>query len=343
MESLHNVLGAFIDPVRGYTIELFGSGLIHHTYAVKKEGRHVYILQEVNHTVFKWPENISENIEQLSTWLKQTGSSTILPCPMKSKNGEHYHLMNGVYYRLIPFVENSHSINVCEIPDQAYEASKQFANFTASFKEFSVDRLKPTIVGFHDLAFRWKQFREALKNGNPERIRTTTPIIASIEDDHAIVSFYDKILHAGSFKSRVTHHDTKISNVLFNPEQKGICVIDLDTVMPGFFISDLGDMFRTYLSPANEEEKDLHLVEARKDFYHAIVEGYKEKMADQMSEDEINHLNYAGEFMIYMQALRFFTDYLNNDTYYSISYPDNNLVRTKNQLKLLKSFRSIIA
>ena len=95
MESLHNVLGAFIDPVRGYTIELFGSGLIHHTYTVKKEGRHVYILQEVNHTVFKWPENISENIEQLSTWLKQTGSSTILPCPMKSKNGEHYHLMNG--------------------------------------------------------------------------------------------------------------------------------------------------------------------------------------------------------------------------------------------------------
>jgi Ser/Thr protein kinase RdoA (MazF antagonist) len=206
-----------------------------------------------------------------------------------------------------------------------------------------VEKLKPTIVGFHDLAFRWRQFRDALENGNPERIKETTSIIAAIKDDHAIVSFYDKILNAGSFKPRVTHHDTKISNVLFNEKEQGICVIDLDTVMPGFFISDLGDMFRTYLSPANEEEKDLRLVEARKDYYQAIIEGYKEKMADQMSEDEIHHLNYAGEFMIYMQALRFFTDYLNNDSYYSISYPDTNLVRTMNQLKLLKSFRSIIS
>jgi len=125
--------------------------------------------------------------------------------------------------------------------------------------------------------------------------------------------------------------------------QKGICVIDLDTVMPGFFISDLGDMFRTYLSPANEEEKDMNLVEARREFYQAIIEGYKERMADQMSTDEIKHLNYAGEFMIYMQALRFFTDFLNNDIYYNTQYPDNNLVRTLNQLKLLKSFRGIIA
>ena len=343
METLHNVLAAFVEPVSNHVIESFGSGLIHHTYVVKKDGKNLYILQQVNHSVFKWPERIAENIEQLSAWLKQTGSNTILPCPIKTIGGEQYCLMNDAYYRLIPFVENTHSINVCEMPDQAYEASKQFANFTASFKDFAVEKLKPTIVGFHDLAFRWRQFRDVLENGNPERIKETTSIIAAIEDDHAIVTFYDKILNAGSFKSRVTHHDTKISNVLFNEKEQGICVIDLDTVMPGFFISDLGDMFRTYLSPANEEEKDLHLVEARKDYYQAIIEGYKEKMADQMSEDEIHHLNYAGEFMIYMQALRFFTDYLNNDSYYSISYPDNNLVRTMNQLKLLKSFRTIIS
>ena len=343
MEALYTVLDAFIDQVSDHSIEVFGSGLIHHSYVVKKNEEKVYILQEVNHTVFKWPENIANNIESLSAWLRKTGSNTMLPCPVKTKDHKHYHVINGAYYRLIPFVENSHSINVCNIPEEAYQASLQFGNFTASFQHFPVDGLKPTIIGFHDLSFRWKQFREALNNGNSERINATTQLIADLENDYAIVSFYDKILNARTFSSRVTHHDTKISNVLFDDHQKGICVIDLDTVMPGFFISDLGDMFRTYLSPAKEEEKDMNLVEARREFYQAIIEGYKERMADQMSTDEIKHLNYAGEFMIYMQALRFFTDFLNNDIYYNTQYPDNNLVRTLNQLKLLKSFRGIIA
>jgi Ser/Thr protein kinase RdoA (MazF antagonist) len=343
MKSLYKVLDAFINPASDHTIEAFGSGLIHHTYVVKKGEKKVFILQEVNHTVFKWPDNIADNIDSLSSWLKKTNSDTILASPLQTKNGQQYYLMDGAYYRLIPFVEDTHSINVCNFPEQAYEASKQFGNFTASFNGFPVENLKPTIVGFHDLVFRWKQFRESLTLGNTERIKASAPIIAALEDDYTIVSFYEKILNARSFLSRVTHHDTKISNVLFNSNQKGVCVIDLDTVMPGFFISDLGDMFRTYLSPANEEEKDMQLVEVRSDFYQAIIEGYKEKMADQMSTDEIHHLNYAGEFMIYMQALRFFTDYLNNDVYYNISYPDNNLTRTKNQLKLLKSFRGIIA
>ena len=137
--------------------------------------------------------------------------------------------------------------------------------------------------------------------------------------------------------------DTKISNVLFDSMDKGVCVIDLDTVMSGYFISDLGDMFRTYLSSANEEEQDVQMVIAREDYLKAILEGYKEKMADLMSDIESQNILYAGEFMIYMQALRFLTDYLNNDVYYSIHYETNNLTRTLNQLTLLKSYRSIIS
>ena len=141
------------------------------------------------------------------------------------------------------------------------------------------------------------------------------------------------------FKQRVTHHDTKINNVLFNRENKSICPIDLDTVMSGFFISDLGDMFRTYLSPGSEEETDLEAVFVRKDFYQAIVEGYMEKMADILTKDEKENLSYAGEFMIFMQAIRFLADFLNDDIYYGIRYEMNNFDRTVNQLHLLRSFQ----
>lgn len=343
METFQNLLDAFVNNPDEYKVEPFGSGLIHKTFVVTKESKKVFILQEVNNAVFKWPENIADNTNLLSSWLINSHSSTILPTPLKTKSNKDFHVHDSKYYRLIPFVEDSHSINVCDKPDQAYEAAKQFGNFTASFKDFNVHQLKPSIIDFHNLTFRWKQFRDAIAHGNPERIHQTQSIISQMENEYDIVAFYEKILSSGSFKLRVTHHDTKISNVLFNHTNKGICVIDLDTVMPGYFISDLGDMFRTYLSPANEEEPNIHLVEARKEFYLAIVEGYKEKMSDQMTDDEIKHIQYAGDFMIYMQALRFFTDYLNNDIYYHIKYPENNLHRTINQLQLLNSFRAIVS
>ena len=343
MNQLFSVLEAYVSNPEDYSIEAFGDGLIHKTFVVSKNNEKVFILQQVNNTVFKWPSFIAENVNLLSHELTQNHSTTILPIPVKTKGNKDFHIQHELFYRLIPFVKDTHSLNVCTEPDQAYEAAKQFGNFTASFKNFDAHQLKPTIVDFHNLGFRWKQFRDALENGNSKRIDATKSIIAQIEREYHIVEFYQKILASGSFLSRVTHHDTKISNVLFNAQQKGVCVIDLDTVMSGYFISDMGDMFRTYLSPANEEERDIYQVEARKDFYAAIVEGFKEKMADQMTPDEIKHINYAGDFMIYMQALRFFTDYLNDDIYYQITSPENNLHRTVNQLKLLDSFRSIIA
>ena len=144
-----------------------------------------------------------------------------------------------------------------------------------------------------------------------------------------------------AYQLRVTHHDTKINNVLFNEDKKGICPIDLDTVMPGYFISDLGDMFRTYLSPGSEEETDLEKIFARKDFKDAIIEGYLSQMADQLTSKEKELIPYAGEFMIFMQAIRFLSDFLNGDVYYGIRYEMNNFDRTKNQLHLLKSYQRL--
>jgi thiamine kinase-like enzyme len=139
-----------------------------------------------------------------------------------------------------------------------------------------------------------------------------------------------------AFKIRVTHHDTKISNVLFSEDDKGICVIDLDTVMPGYFISDVGDMFRTYLSPANEEEKDFSKIEIREDYFKAIWDGYMSEMGHELSKEEKAHFIYAGKFMIYMQAIRFLTDHINNDAYYGAAYPDHNFIRAGNQAALLE-------
>ena len=134
----------------------------------------------------------------------------------------------------------------------------------------------------------------------------------------------------------MTHHDTKISNVLFGKQGNGLCVIDLDTVMPGYFISDFGDMMRTYLSPVSEEEKDFSLIGIREEYFEAIVSGYLGEMKTELSADEIAHAVYAGKFMIYMQAIRFLTDHLNRDVYYGAKYEGHNLVRTHNQITLLQ-------
>jgi Ser/Thr protein kinase RdoA (MazF antagonist) len=142
-------------------------------------------------------------------------------------------------------------------------------------------------------------------------------------------------MQRSGFLQRVTHHDTKISNVLFDKEQRGICVIDLDTLMPGYFISDVGDMMRTYLSVAGEEEKDFSLISVREDYFLAIVDGYSSEMRNDLTEEERKWFVFAGKFMIYMQAIRFLADHLNDDIYYGAKYEGHNFIRANNQLCLL--------
>ncbi|WP_394801074.1 phosphotransferase enzyme family protein [Niabella ginsengisoli] len=188
---------------------------------------------------------------------------------------------------------------------------------------------------FHDLALRYKQFLESLEKGNEERQQEVADLIKQLKSHSAIVDVYNKIKNSNEFKLRVTHHDTKISNVLFDKDNLGACVIDLDTVMPGYFISDVGDMMRTYLCPVSEEEDDFSKIEIRDEFYFAIVKGYKTFMESELTETEKEYFFYSGKFMIYMQALRFLTDYINNDVYYGAKYPKHNLVRAANQVTLL--------
>ena len=163
-------------------------------------------------------------------------------------------------------------------------------------------------------------------------------LISQLKDWSDIVTEYEKIKMLSDFKLRFTHHDSKINNVLFDKDNNGLCVIDLDTVMPGYFISDVGDMMRTYISPVSEEEKDFSKIVIRKEYYNAIVDGYMSEMKDELTEVEKKHFFYAGKFSIYMQALRFLTDYLNDDKYYGSAYPGQNLIRASNQIVLLQKF-----
>ena len=333
--DLNNILQKF--GLENYSIRSFGNGLINNTWIVEN-GSHEkeFILQKINQNVFKTPQDIAFNIRLISDHLQHQHPTYLFTSPIQSNDGKDLIQSNEECFRLFPFIKKTHTINVVQKPEQAYEAAKQFGKFTKVLSGFDASQLKITLPHFHDLSFRYKQFEIALQNGNKERNQKSKGIINFIHDQKNIVDVYEKIKSDPHFKIRATHHDTKISNVLFDENEKGICVIDLDTVMPGYFISDVGDMLRTYLSPVDEDEKDLKKIEIRKDFYTAILNGYSSEMNDQLTTTEKKYFIYAGKFMIYMQAIRFITDHLSKDIYYGAKFEGHNYVRADNQVTLLK-------
>lgn len=315
--------------------EAFGTGLINHTWKVYSR-RGNYILQKINNNVFKQPQDIAHNIRLISNYLKENHPDYFFAAPVKTTDGKDIVFSEKGWFRLMPFVENSFTFDVVQTPAQAYEAAKQFGKFTKKLSGFNSAQLKITIPHFHDLELRYQQFLRAVSKGNEKRINESKPMIEDLIRHKNIIDEYRDVVGKSEFKLRVTHHDTKISNVLFDKKSKGLCVIDLDTVMPGYFISDVGDMMRTYLSPVSEEETDFEKIVIRNEFYKAIVEGYSDEMKDELTPLEKNHFLFAGKFMIYMQALRFLTDHLNNDVYYGVKYEGHNFIRAKNQAILLQ-------
>lgn len=320
-----------------YLLSTYGTGLINHTWLVQdKQTNQKYILQKINHQIFKSPEDIAFNISAIADYLKLNMTNYHFEAPLLTTDGKSMVIQDGEYYRLFCFVEKSHTIDVVQNEHQAFEAAKQFGQFTAALDRFDATQLKITLPDFHNLPLRFEQFKTALKTGNPERISETPVDIQFLLDNEKIV--HDSYL-AAKLPVRVIHHDTKISNVLLDNNDNGICVIDLDTIMPGRFISDLGDMMRTYLSPVSEEEADFSKIEVRTSYFKAIINGYLcGGMNSKMTASEKDFLVYSGKFMIYMQALRFITDYLNNDIYYGARYQKHNLVRGRNQIELLKQY-----
>ena len=311
-------------------------GLINHTWKVTAGNEH-FILQRVNEKVFQHPFDIAHNTSFIGEHLAVHHPDYYFVNALPPKNSPvMLHDKEEGYFRLLPFVRGSHAKTVAATPEQAYEAALQFGRFTAVCKGLDCSKLKITIPSFHNLSLYHKKYRDAVVNGEPSRIKEASDLTKQLNEWSFIVDEYEKICEDPEFRQRVTHHDTKISNVLFNEDDKGICVIDLDTVMPGYFISDAGDMLRTCLSPVSEEETDLQQVEVRNDYYTAIRDGYMKEMHPHLSKIEEEHFFFSGLFMTYMQAIRFLTDHLSNDVYYGAAYPGHNFNRAKNQAVLLQ-------
>lgn len=335
---LKEIVKTFWLPNGDFEIQKLTSGLINHTWKVSTNDAQ-YVLQQVNTSVFTAPHHIAQNVRELAAYLEKKYPEYIFIAPLQTINGDELVLTDtGEAFRLMPYVENSQTIQTVTTTTEAFEAARQFGKFTSILSDFDENKLKYTLPDFHNLELRFTQFETSRNNFARERLFLANEVIAEVDIHQNIVETYRSIVTDDTLPRRVIHHDTKISNVLFDKDHKGICVIDLDTVMPGYIISDVGDMMRTYLSPANEEENDLSKVAVRLDFFRAVVEGYALEMAPILTALEKDLIIYSGKFMIYMQTIRFLTDFLNGDIYYPTAYPDHNLDRAKNQLQLLKSY-----
>lgn len=333
---LSSIIKLYGLPENECTLQPFGNGLINTTWLIECHDEQ-YIFQKINNAVFNTPERIADNLHILKTYFEQHYPQYLFISPLSTVDHKEMIALPGKgYFRLFKFVKNSVTYDTVCDAGIAYEAAKQFGQFTNLLSGIDINRLNITLPDFHNLTLRFQQFELALQQGNKERIALCNASITFILAQKNIVDTFNELQHNPHFKKRVTHHDTKISNVLFDTNGKGLCVIDLDTVMPGYFISDVGDMLRTYLSPVSEEENDLSKIQIQVPYFQAIVDGYLSEMNNELSETEKSYFVYAGKFMIYMQAIRFLTDYINDDVYYGAKYETHNLNRCNNQLELLK-------
>ena len=330
------ILMAYGFTYKTIKIQKIGSGHINRTYLLSTNAGAKYILQNINTNVFKDPYAIATNIKAVADELTLHHPDYLFPAPITTTSGRLMFNHNEEYWRLMPFVANTIAFDTVSEPKQAYEAAKQFGKLSRLLNHFNTSALKPTIKGFHDLIWRYEQFVEALNQSTTALKNNAQHEIEIALRHHFIVAYYHSYKNRNDFPDRVMHHDTKISNVLLDEtDYHGVCVIDLDTLMPGKFMSDLGDMMRTYLCAFSENEKDLEKIKIRIPYFKATIEGYLSEMKSILTQTEKELVLFAGKYIIYIQALRFLTDYLNGSIYYPISYGEQNLDRTKNQFKLL--------
>ena len=322
------------------------SGHINDTFLVKTGGETHYILQRINHTIFKDVPGLVNNKVLVSNHLKSKYSNTseekitnkVLRF-VKIKNSNLYYLKDGEnYWNLMIFIDDSITHEIVKNKEIAFEAGKLLGDFLNKTSDFESDKLIEVIPNFHDMSFRYQQYETSLKNATDERLENASKYIKTVADLKEEMHILQTLKETGKIPTRVTHNDTKISNSLFDKNNKGICMIDTDTVMQGIVHYDFGDAIRTICNTAAEDEKDLSKVEFNLEFYNAYKKGFLEKTATSLSEIEIQYLPLAAKTMIFIMALRFLTDYLNNDTYYKTNYLEHNLDRAKNQFKLMESF-----
>ena len=235
------------------------------------------------------------------------------------------------------FIDKSVTHMTVPNEDVAYQGGRLLGQFLTLTNDFDATTLTEVIPNFHDMPFRYRQFEEALAKADKARVEKAKPYIELVHNSKEEMHILQNLKESGEIKMRVTHNDTKISNILFNKKEKGLCLIDLDTVMPGIVHYDFGDAIRTSCNTAAEDETNLDLVEFNLDYYNAYTKGFLKNMGDSLTPIELKYLPLGAKTMIFIIGLRFLTDYLNGDIYFKTKYDDHNLDRAKNQFKLLQS------
>ena len=326
----------------------FGNGHINDTLKVTTEsGETKYILQRINHHIFTNVEMLQNNISIVTSHIRkklegrgETDIDRKVLTFLPTKEGKKYFYDGDNYWRVCMMITDSKSLEEVN-PELSYEAGKAFGDFQSMLSDIPDGALGETIPNFHNMEFRLQQFRDALKANAAGRIESVGDIVDELEKRANAMCIQEELFREGKLNKRINHCDTKVNNVLFdNATGKVLCVIDLDTVMPGYVLSDIGDFIRTGANTGAEDDSNLDNINVNMEIFKAYTRGYMETAKSFLTPLEISFLPYGGRLLTYMQTVRFFTDYLNGDTYYKIHHPEHNLQRTKAQFKLLQSLEA---
>lgn len=345
-KNLESVIEKFDFKGELKSYNLHGNGHINETYAVNfvdQDGsERKYILQKINHGIFKNIKELMENISNVTEFLRskiisdggnperETMNIT------KTTDGKNYLEEDDCYYRAFVFVSNSAFYNAVDSAELFKKSGIAFGKFQKLLSDFPASQLHETIPNFHNTKSRYQDFLKAEQDnlfGRKDTCKEEIEFVkARKEKTEKLVDMIDR----GELPIRVTHNDTKLNNVLFDASTSDcVCVIDLDTVMPGLAIYDFGDSIRFGANTGAEDEKDLNKVSIDLDYFKAYTEGFLSQAGDSLTDAEIDNLAYASMLMTLECGTRFLADYLNGDTYFGTAYPEHNLVRARDQFKLV--------
>lgn len=341
------VIGSFQFPNNLTECVPYGSGHINDTFRLTfLEGKDVqrFILQRMNKTVFQKPVELMENVMGVTNWLKkriaeQGGNSKRETLNVvDTQDGKSYYIdSNGDYWRAYLFIEGATSYDKVERPDDFYQSAVAFGNFQRLLDGYPAETLHETIVGFHNTIDRFEKFKAAVEADVCSRAKNVQKEIQFVMEREELACALCEMQDDGQLPLRVTHNDTKLNNVMIDDTTgKGICVIDLDTVMPGLAVNDFGDSIRFGASTGAEDEVDLSKIECDLKLFELYTKGFIEGCAGSLTENELSMLPLGAMTMTFECGIRFLTDYLQGDVYFKIHREDHNLDRCRTQFKLVE-------
>ena len=335
--SLNDVIAAFRFDSVPVTCENFGSGHVNRTYLVNAQSGTRYVLQKLSNAAFNDVPALMENVVTVTEFIASQSDddrATLHFIPVS--DGKYYYMdSSGDYWRCYRFVEDSICLDLAESPEDFYQCAVAFGSFQKLLSAFPAESLHETIPDFHNTPDRYRKFHLSLDADVLGRRHTCEDEIAFVLEREQMAAALQIMRNNAELPVRVTHNDTKLNNVLFDAEtRKALCVIDLDTVMPGLIAYDFGDAIRFGASTALEDEKDLSMVSMSLELFDAFTRGYLDSCAG-LTKKEIDSLALGAKIITLEIGLRFLTDYLDGDVYFAIDYPEHNLVRARTQFKLV--------